>query len=268
MVATTWPAHSAMTRTIEVLSFEVDTKKGSVRITVNDDLDQLFDIYDRVAEPRPTAAVFEPRRFAFLDGFWIKGTEVGSGRLMHLQAVGLVDLGDQRLSAYLQSNLDLYRPLELCLEPAACAFDSAGGRTINGLSCYHGELWVLGGRNGYQGTRLAEPLTRFAVHLAHKRFAPDYIWALMAGKKIRTRFYNRIGYARASPKGAIWTNTLGQTELEEFVVWSDQTDLAQLLSREPNRDVLTWLMEDDGRPRVPIPSGRHRPPLSAETFGA
>lgn len=224
-------------------SFQIATPKGQVLVSVNDSFADLFRLYACVTEPQTTARIFDPAYHALDGGFWIEGIEIPSGRLVHVQALGVIDLAEQTLRDYLNDNARLYEPRDLNLRTSLSSFESYGATQIGGRTCYHGDLWVLGGRAGYQGTRLAQKLTRFAVHLAAQMYGLDSIWALVAEKKVRTGYPLRSGYRNAAPQGAVWIGTDGRVHLEEWIVWSNQRDLLRLELEERDVDVLRGLTQ-------------------------
>lgn len=223
--------------------FLMTTPKGRVVLTVHRSLADLFQLYARVEDPQPTARVFDPAAGLVSDGFWVKGVDEASGRLVHVQAVGVIDIGRRSLLDHLEDNAHLYQPLDMAVDPELSRFDALAGAKISGFTCYHGDLWVLGGRAGYQGTRLAEKATRLAVHLAYEFYAIDHIWALVAEKKIRTGYPRRSGYQNDMSGGATWIGANGAACLEEWLVWNDRDDLSRLKLGERDVDVLRGLAQ-------------------------
>ena len=117
---------------------------------------------------------------------------------------------------------------------------------------------MRGGANGFQGIGLAERLTRMMVHIAHQRFLPDAIWALMAERNIRTRFAVKCGYLESARSAAIWMGPDNSIELKESLVWTRATELDRLFAEERDIDVLRGITEHDQHfPAIRQPERRY-----------
>ncbi len=214
-------------------------------IEVRNGLEGLYRLYEREAEPSPTAAVFDPRHEALSEGLWVMGSDAETGLLVHVQAIGVVELGSGSLRDYLEDYTWLYQPAGRSIETSLCFFPAPELETIGGRTCYHGDLWMRGGAQGYQGIGLAERLTRMLVHIAYQRYLPDVIWALIAKRNLRNRFAAKCGYLGSARTAAIWMAPDHSIQLQESLVWTRAAELDRLFAEERDVDVLRGIAEHD-----------------------
>lgn len=227
-------------------------------IEVSEGLEGLFRLYERQAEASPSAAIFDPGHEALSGGLWVMGRDAETGLLVHVQAIGVVELGHGSLRDYLEDYTWLYQPAGRSVETSLCFFPAPELESIGGRTCYHGDLWVRGGAQGYQGIGLAERLTRMMVHIAHQRYLPDAIWALMAERNVRTRFAAKCGYLESARTAAIWMAPNHSIELQESLVWTRAAELDRLFAEERDVDVLRGIAEhDEHLPSVRQPERRY-----------
>jgi hypothetical protein len=186
-----------------------------------------------------------PRRPSIISGFWFLGRDRDSRRVVHIQAVGLINLGNQNLAGYLQDHAWLYHPYGEDVCPQYCSFPARGARQITGQVCYQGELWVRPGRDGFQGQGLARKLVRMAILLGYELFSPDYLWAFISERKARARFPQRWGYANCQSDGVVWRNADHEELMREWLIWSSRPELVELAAEERNADVLGRVAKHD-----------------------
>jgi len=216
----------------------VECAKGQLDIEVDDDFGRLFHLYDTMPERSAAAPTFDPRHSDAISGFWFLGRERESRRIVHLQAVGLINLGRRTLGDYLRDRAWLYHPYGEDVSPPHCSFPAQGAAQIRGQVCYQGELWVRPGKDGFQGLRLAQELVRFALVLAENLFAPDFMWAFVSERNARVRFPQRSGYRYTEADGVVWRNSAEEVQLREWLVWADRPNLVDLAAQERDAQVL------------------------------
>ena len=211
---------------------------------MDDDFGRLFHLYDSLAERSAAAPTFDPRYTDTISGFWFLGRDRESRRVVHIQAVGLINLGNQTLAEYLSDRAWLYHPYGEDVSPEHCSFPASGASQIKGQVCYQGELWVRPGKEGFQGLRLAQQLVRFAIVLSESMFTPDFMWAFVSERNARVKFPQRSGYQHTEADGVIWRNAAQAVQLREWLVWADRPNLMDLAAQERDAHVLRPVAQD------------------------
>lgn len=209
--------------------------RHGMKIEVGSDFEAFRQI--RAAQPKrlPISPIFDCQASDLngANGFWIKGTSE-SGELVHLQAVRLEDLTGSSLAEHLYRQRHAYAPpgVEVDLEQSDYAATPAS-RRITGKVCYHGELWLKGGPNGYRGHGLTAALPRLALALAHMTWSPDFMFGLVHPLAACKGLPAREGYMHLEPGGILWQRKDSDEIYDEWMVWMSHNDLQHLLRFPP-----------------------------------
>jgi hypothetical protein len=209
--------------------------RHGMKIEVSSDFEAFRQLRCAQQERTPISPVFDCRATGLngANGFWIKGTSE-DGELVHLQAVRLEDLTGLSLAEHLYKHRQVYAPpgVEVDLEQTDYAATPASHR-ITGKVCYHGELWLKGGPNGYRGHGLTAALPRLALALAHMAWSPDFMFGLVHPMAACKGLPAREGYMHLEPGGILWQRKESEEIYDEWLVWMGHTDLQHLLRFPP-----------------------------------
>ncbi len=216
-------------------SIERIAERHGMRLEVSSDFEAFRCIRAMQPERPPISPLFDPHvcDIDANNGFWIKGTS-DSGEIVHVQAVRLENMTDTSLAEHLYKYRDIYAPpgVHVDLELSRfCATPSS--RIITGRVCYHGELWLKGGPNGYRGHGLTAALPRLALALAHLSWRPDFMFGLVHPMAACKGLPAREGYMHLEPGGIMWQRQDRSEIYDEWLVWMSHTDLQYLMHFPP-----------------------------------
>lgn len=201
-----------------------------------------FDLYARyIAEHRtklPLGLAFDPANQNLTDenGFWIVGWD-HDGKMMHSQAMRMIDMSDIYLSDYLSENFQRFAPPGYTLDMARSMYRAGpGAKRITGKICYHGDLWVESSAR-YRGTGLPGVLARFALATSLLRWSPDHVFGFMAQHHAFRGLAEREGYMHCEP-GALELHTRElNTVIRGFLTYMSREDLSFLMEICPQQYV-------------------------------
>lgn len=216
-------------------NIELIAERHGMAIEVCCDFEAFRKLRMEQADRLPISPIFDQRE-SQLDannGFWIKGTSE-CGELVHLQAVRLLDLDDMTLAQHLHTQRHIYAPPGVVVDAERSEFSATpASHKITGRVCYHGELWLKGGPNGYRGHGLTAALPRLAMALAHMTWSPDFMFGLVHPLVACKGLPAREGYMHLEPGGILWQLKDRDEVFDEWLVWMSHTDLQYLLRFSP-----------------------------------
>jgi len=235
-----------------IIETEKKAEEKGMTLTLETDFHELTQISPTLPNRSDLTPIFNPDRSIINkdNGFWIKGVNT-EGEIIHLQAVRMQRLEHFSLSQHLQQNRHLYCTPNKGFDPDLSLFDAApASESITGTVCYHGELWMSPNHGGMQGRGLASPLAQLAMAISVMKWAPDFMFCLIAPRIVRTGLSVRNGYLHMHPKGIQWNNTnskvvttkqshesnkniegIGSIEyFDEWLVWANNQELNQILA--------------------------------------
>ena len=162
------------------------------------------------------------------NGFWICGFD-SRGELVHTQAARLLDLNGGDLGAHLDNHRHKYITPDMTFYR-----DPEGLQTITGKVCYQGDFWLrasgLGGPRSQGATSL---LSRILLEIMAETWNPDYVFALVPKRLAAKGAHLRYGYSHCEP--GRWVGPDQQVTEEDYLIWMGVKDIANLLSRAPQR---------------------------------
>jgi len=236
--------HSAQDET-QFLATSLD---ALARLDVTLKLGTDFDEYKSIlADGRPDhqiGAPFDPKVHALdkSNSVWVIGRDK-SGRLMHTQALRLVDVGPGTLAQYLGRGFKLFPPSGLPIDFRKSRFRAGpGAQRITGRVCYHGEVWIGGEPGQYRGTGLSSILGRFAFLTALQTFAPDHVFGFIPQPVAHKGFVERQGYMHTDPSSLRWFVNGKEKPLEGLMVYMSAEDMRFVLDI-PIADVVKEIQE-------------------------
>ncbi len=210
-------------------------ERHGMQIEVSTDFETFREIRSAQADRPPISPIFDPQvcEINETNGFWIKGTS-DTGELVHVQAVRLDHLSNVTLAEHLYQYRDIYAPPGVEVDLDHSEFGTTpSSQVISGKVCYHGELWLKGGRNGFRGHGLTAALPRLALALAHITWTPDYMFGLVHPMAACKGLAAREGYMHLEPGGILWQRVDRNEIYDEWLVWMSHRDLQYLMKIAP-----------------------------------
>lgn len=174
---------------------------------------------------------------------WVVGLD-GEDRVVHTQAVQVVDLNEESLQCYITRNIPNYFP-----KKSNISWESgrvrAGGRTslIGGKCCYHGEMWIDSTSRLFERQGLVAALGRYGLALAKYVYDPDIVFGLMSWKLATNGLCERVGYFHCDQSGVLWDRTDKPLTHQLWTVYMERIDLSQMMTIPPID--LTCLIKDE-----------------------
>jgi len=224
-------------------------RRLGIGLTVHEDFDALKALVQSLPNRHPLAPAFDPgatESLPFFDRFWIKGVD-GAGRCVHLQAAGLLDLGEETLGQHLDRSLACYAAARQSLDGTVSRAVLADVRNRSGLICYHGECWLDRDWRGFKQGNLSSHLPRLCLLLVLARWNPDLVWAITHSRHVESGLPSRSGYHHIQPRAFRWRG--GGADGDEWIMWMDRGDVLLLM------DLLAMEAEETVSP-VSLPSQR------------
>lgn len=214
-------------------------KTQGVSLTIKNDFEQLCDLSKRLAGKPVPFAPFNPEHTDVgpHNALWVEGRN-GRGDVVHVQAVRCDDLSDSTLANQIHGLLEPYatkevldaaEDLDFCQSPTA--------RKITGKVCYHGEIWLRGGSNGYRGKGLSSTLPRLILGLALAKWAPDFIWGFGHAWLVERGIPQKYGYHNLEPRGAYMETSKLSRPIDSWIMWLSQSDLIDLTHESEQVDL-------------------------------
>ena len=214
-------------------------KSKGIRLSIRTDFDHLWELCRRLPGKPVPAVLFDPNSVEINseNALWIEGTN-GGGEVVHVQAVRYDDLTGTTLADEIDSlskHFATPEALEKSDQTKFCHAPSAA--QITGKVCYHGEIWLRGGSNGYRGQGLSSILPRLVLGLALAKWTPDYIWGLGHSWLIERGIPQKYGYRHVEAKGAYMEHSKFSRPVDSWIMWMTQSDLIDLTHFEPHQNL-------------------------------
>lgn len=217
----------------QLVAAAMDILSGhNVHISTGSDMGLYRALIAKWRPEQPLGAPFDPDRHPLgaQNLFWIVGRD-DQGRVVHTQAMRLIDLADATLAEYLRDEFRGFPPVGLDLDlPRSRYRAGPGARQLRGRAVYHGEFWLSPDTSRFRGNGLSGKVGRFAFMMAMQRWAPDCVFGFMANKVAWKGFAARHGYMHTEPGAVNWTLRGSDTTLEGFMVYNTHDDLRYVLS--------------------------------------
>lgn len=199
-------------------------RKVGLHITMGDDFEEYVGITSRLPGKSPTYPSFRPDCSDLPPGkaFWIVGRD-REGSVAHVQAMRLDHLSKTDVAEHLESLRAWFTDPILKAGPGSSSrCDAPTARSISGLVAYHGDIWL---REDYRGRGLATFIGRIAFGLAWAKWAPDFIYALVADWHIERRVVHQYGYLHQEPHGSVLHLPAHGIVDDDWLVWLTRHEL-------------------------------------------
>lgn len=208
-------------------SLAFDVEADGLAISVSND----FHDFKRACEPLdrgPPYPLFDPDRSEVLEGnaFWIKCTS--GDRIVHTQALRLLDLGEVTLTDHFERLKHLYEPPTRQVDHAKSDFALAElADTITGRVCYHGEIWI---DSEFRGNQLILSLARLGITLAFLQWRPACIWGFTFDQTTMKGMTAQFGYWQISPYGIRWRDSNGDLVQDQWLCKASRSDILMMIN--------------------------------------
>lgn len=205
------------------------SKKNGIFLQVGTDFREYRDLIKRHRPNQGLGLPFDHRAnsFSHQNAFWIAGWNEKS-KLVHTQAVRLIDLLGMTLSNYMSKRFTDFPPVGLDLDFIRSRYNPGpSARRIYGTVCYHGEFWLS---DEYRGTGISSILARFALATSLLRWSPDFVIGFMPRPIAFKGLAEREGYMHSEPGCLYWHQTGTGKVLEGFMVWMGREDISHILT--------------------------------------
>ena len=208
-----------------------------IQIQTGDNFEEFRELCDQHPSKGHVAPIFDPAvsDLPRTDGFWMVGRNK-DGKLVHTQAIRTVNLVGVTMADHMRTHLHDYRPhgdhvdasrSMVSLTPqAAC---------ITGIVAYYGELWLMGGPNGYRGSCLTAIMPRLMFALALQAWNPDYFIGIMEPLAACKGLAAREGYMHVEQHSILWHQLKEPDPLEEWLVWMSRDEANFNLRMPPDQ---------------------------------
>lgn len=204
-------------------------KKAGIELDVSTDFDFLKSFRSSQNERQAIYPTFDVEK-SYIDptnGFFIIGKN-DQGEIVHTQAMRLLDLTEYNLEEHLYYHRHKY------ITPGTVDFSTTrykptpSMKNINGRVCYHGELWIKPGDDGYRNGTITVLVARFALTIAYMNWAPNFIFGFMYPGIACRGLAAREGYVHLEPGG--WYCSESDTTIEEWLVWLSYDDMEHIIN--------------------------------------
>lgn len=213
-----------LTQTINTLTAH------QLELTVGDDFEEYARIVAAGRPQQPLGPPFDPAK-TFLPkarGIWVVGHNP-KGKLVHTQAMRLLDLCDQTLARYLSSRFVEFPPGGVGVDMEGSWFrPGPGAQQITGRAVYHGEMW-LADDSAYRGRGLIDVLARFAFLTSMLHWQPDHVFGFILRPVARRGLAEREGYMHSDPYCLSWKIEGRNAPMDCNMVWMALNDLRHVM---------------------------------------
>ena len=238
-------------RFVSVIS-EIAASKG-IHIRVCTDFEAFQKALKEQDEAPPIYPMFDPA-CSFVDpanGFWIMGAD-DKGELVHTQAVRRLDLSNSSLAEHLSLHHQKYVLQGQAIDKTRSIYDRAPAwQNITGSVCYHGQVWLKGGKKGYRDRALTATLPRLALALSFMKWSPDYVFGFINPLLACGGLAAREGYAHMEP--GIWHVPDGLDSDQTWLIWVDNDDIEHLMRFPPDNLFRKLAAKDPRRETISAP---------------
>lgn len=217
------------------LSCSLETlKDAGIHLEIGDDFSKYRSYRNQQADRSPIYPMFDVAS-SYIDqsnGFWVCGFS-SSGELVHTQAVRLLDLSGVSLATHLSTHRHKYITPDTTPDPDLTFYAGPEAlNTITGRVCYQGDFWLrASGLGGPRGQGATSVLSDILLKTMIATWNPSFVFALVPKQLAAKGAHLRYGYTHCEPGS--WLGPDQQITEEDYLIWMEAKDLANLLVRAP-----------------------------------
>ena len=196
-------------------------------LRVGYDYEQYRAILREARPDHKVGAPFDADLNDFSDGsaFWIVAID-GAGRVVHSQALRLLDVTGSTLASYLNANFTDFPPPSIALDlEQSCYQAGPGAQRMTGRMAYHGEFWIADADGAYRGSGLSTVLCRYGFWMATQHWDPDHIFAFMLNQVHYKGLAARTGWMHTDPGALHWYPRDGRPAFETVMAYLRREDV-------------------------------------------
>ncbi len=203
-----------------------------------------FEVYrEHLREARPDhtlGAPFDPllQNISPENAFWIVGRN-HANRIVHTQALRLLNMGDMTVGDYLKNNFRAFPPSDIDLDLGRSRYRAGpGAQRMRGRVAYHGEFWIGGEKGELRGQGVSCLLGRYGFWEAIQHWDPDHILAFILKPVAFKGLVERAGWMHTDPGALRWFERGNDIPMETFMAYMHREDLHFILEL-PLSDLFT-----------------------------
>lgn len=202
-----------------------------VELLVGTDFEEFYAL---ARSSRPDYLIGDPFNPEKIDltssnAFWIVGRGP-DGKIMHTQALRLIDLEAASVSLYFMRNFRAFPPPGMDIDFERSRYRAGpGAMSMEGCVAYHGEFWLDGSSSQYRGSGLSKVLSRYGFCCAMKKWDPDHIVAFMTSQVAHKGLAARAGWMHTDPSALRWFVKGQDKPIEGFLGYLHRNDIHFLL---------------------------------------
>ncbi|RVL72543.1 hypothetical protein CN140_33450 [Sinorhizobium meliloti] len=204
-------------------------RRSGLSITMGEDFGEYVRITSKLPGKRPTYPNFCPDCSDLLPGkaFWIVGRD-REGTVAHVQAMRVDDLSDTNLAEHLESLKSCFKDPGLKAgQYSSCRCYAPSARGITGIVAYRGDLWL---REDFRGRGLMSFIGHIAFGLAWAKWAPDFIYSLVADWYVAKGVLGRSGYVNREQHGSVLRLDAEGIDDDDWLLWMTRDQVLQMIS--------------------------------------
>lgn len=211
--------------------------QGGITIETGTDFEEFRTLLAKARPDHILGDPLEPRLHNLNqnNAVWVVGRNA-VGKIVHTQALRMVDLKGHSLSGFLRYNFRDFPPSGVEIDMQRSRFRGAPSISrLTGTACYHAEYWIGDAPRDISGNSLSTLLCRYAFWEALTRFDPDYMFCFMQKSIVLKGHSARSAYMHIQPGALRW-----------FIKGMDKPVEGYLshMSREDMRFTLDMPLED------------------------
>ena len=214
-----------------IANFDREAQELGITLTVSTDFEEFINCCEATPERLPPKPLFDPSESDLTpdNSFWIKGV-TSCGEIAHMQAFKLTDLQSGTITQHLSASRKLYYDESLGIDLNKSNFVvNSQTEQVTGRVCYHGELWLKPGKNGFRKKGLSIKLPRMGIMLAFATWNPDYIYSLPSIAVSLNGLISQYGYHHLLPDGIQWGLKKSDDKIYKYLAWSSHSELSEML---------------------------------------
>jgi len=217
-----------------ISAVEQMARAEGISLEVRTDIENYGPVREDQPGRGPVTVMFDPA-YADVDAhnsFWIQGSD-SKGKIVHTQAARYFDIDSESMAQQFYENMALnFMRLEGTDKTCSDADCPMMHERIQGLVCYHGEIWL---DSKYRGKGLSKYLPRLLMALAFVKWSPSYIFGLIPEKLANCGIGTQYGYFHIEPNGFV-LNIPEMPIIRKWLVWMAAEDMHRLVGQLPEAE--------------------------------
>lgn len=205
-------------------------KNHGIEIQIGTDFDEYKRIVSAERAEQDIGMPFNPDKIALVSGecFWVIGRST-EGDLIHTQACKLLRMQNRSLAQYMTGEFKTFPPAVPDIDFKRSRFlATPASHRIKGKVAYHGEIWLTQKTGLYRGRGLTPLLARVGLIQMCRRWAPDFMFGLMARVLAEKGYSKKFGYIHSESGALQWYRDKSDLPIEGFLCYISRKDVAYL----------------------------------------